>query len=194
MRSRIPEVALDHVAPPEGRFETRNHVLSAKLCHQWSWQPGFHRSPWKLSFTFNQLTFNLLTFNLSTSKHRCHSLLFRPLQSKGTQPLQMAGSPKKGSTKSPKGGRKAKAAATPETKSVVVNNEDCNIRSSERTQLLTQIKGILNNAPVSPTFWACCQLADMNCLQELATTNRKMILLIEKPLCTLPMQCELLGF
>jgi len=105
----------------------------------------------------------------------------------------MAGSPKKGSTKSPKGGRKGKAAAAPETKSVDVNNEDYNIRSPERTQLLTQIKGIIDNAPVSPAFWACCQLADMNRLQTIAKLDEEMILLIVKPLCTLPMQCELLG-
>ena len=124
------------------------------------------------------------------SKHRCPSLFFRPLRSEGTQPLQMAGSPKKRSTKSPKGGRKGKAAAA----SIDVNNEDYNIRSPERTQLLTQIKGIIDNAPVSPAFWACCQLADMNRLQKIATWEQEAILLIEEPLCTLPMQCELLGF
>jgi hypothetical protein len=86
-----------------------------------------------------------------------------------------------------------KAAAAPETESVDFNNEDYNIRSPERTQLLTQIKGILNNAPVSPAFWACCQLADMNCLRDLATSE-KMILLVEKLVCVIPMRCELLGF
>src|SRR3954462_1294825 len=112
----------------------------------------------------------------------------------------MVGSSKKGSTKSPKEGRspkrerKAKAAATPETKSVVVNNEDYNIRSPERTQLLTQIKGIVDNAPVSPAFWACCQLADMNRLQDIATWSRQTFLFSEKQLCTLPMQCEFLDF
>ena len=96
----------------------------------------------------------------------------------------MAGSSKKGTTNSPKTGRKGKAA----------NDEDYNIRSPERTQLLTQIKGIIDNAPVSPAFWACCQLADMNRLQKIATWEQEAILLIEEPLCTLPMQCELLGF
>ena len=144
--------------------------------------------------------YNLLTINLSTSKHCCPSLFFRPLRSEGTQPLQMAGSSKQVSIKSPKSpktpkkGRKAKAAAAPETKSVVVNREDYNIRSPERTQLLTQIKGKIDNVLVSPAFWACCQLADMNCLQELAGCNQTMILFAEKPLCTLPMLCELLGF
>ena len=140
------------------------------------------------------ITFNLLTFNLSTSKHRCPSFLFRPLRPEGTQPLQMAGSSKKGSIKSPKRGRKTKATATPETKSVVVNSEDYNIRSLERTQLLTQIKGIINNAPVSPAFWACCQLAHMDSLEGVANSPETMIRFIMKLMLALPMQCELLGF
>jgi len=112
----------------------------------------------------------------------------------------MAGSSKKRSIKSPtnskalKRGRKANAAAAPDAKSVDVNNEDYNIRSPERTQLLTQIKGIINNPPVSPAFWACCQLADMNCLQAIANSYEEMILQIEMPLVSLPLQCELLGF
>src|ERR1700722_4874230 len=54
------------------------------------------------------------TFNLSTSKHHCPSILFRPLRSEGTQPLQMAGSSKKTSPKSPKTTRQGKATV-PET-------------------------------------------------------------------------------
>ena len=163
---------------------TRNHVLSAKLCRQAPFS-GF-QIPWKLS----------LTFNLSSSKHRCPSLFFHPPRPGGTQPLQMAGPSKKGSIKSPKSpkrGRKAKAATAPETKSVVVNSEDYNIRSLERTQLLTQIKGIIDNALVSPAFWACCQLADMNRLQKLATYDRTAIIFFLKSPITLLSQCELLG-
>jgi len=100
----------------------------------------------------------------------------------------------KRTTKSPGGGRKAKAAAAPETKSVVAKNEDHNIRSPERTQLLTQIKRTIDNAPVSPAFWACCQLADINRLQDIAGWSRQVLLFSEKQVCTLPMQCELLGF
>jgi hypothetical protein len=106
----------------------------------------------------------------------------------------MAGSSKTGSPKSPKRGRKRKATAAPETKFVEVNNEDYNIRSPERTQLLTQIKGIIDNAPVSPAFWACCQLADMNRLQAIAKWEKLAIVPLVKPLCTIPMQCELLRF
>src|SRR6059058_2530157 len=64
-----------------------------------------------------------------------------------------------GTTKSPKLTRKGAAAAAPETG---FNNEDYNIRSPERTKLLTKIKGIIDNAPVSPALWACCQLADID--------------------------------
>src|SRR5580704_4433166 len=103
------------------------------------------------------------------AKHHCHSILFRPLRSEGTQPLQMAGSSKKASPKSPKRTRQGKAAASetesasknpkttrqgkaaaPETGSGDFNNEDYNIRSPERTKLLTKIKGVIKNAPVSP--------------------------------------------
>jgi hypothetical protein len=95
--------------------------------------------------------------------------------------------------KSPKRKRNNKTTAA-ETGSFEVDNEDYNIRSLERTQLLTQIKGILNNSTVTPVFWAGCQLADMNCLQELATTGRKIILYSMKPLNFLPLQCELQEF
>jgi len=153
------------------------------------------------------------TFNLSTSKHHCPSILFRPLRSEGTQPLRMAGSSKKASPKSPKRTRQGKAAASetesasksPKTtrqgKATVseagsgdFNNEDYNIRSPERTKLLTKIKGVIKKAPVSPTFWACCQLADMNCLQDIAKTPQQMILVNQKSLASIAAQCEFLGF
>jgi hypothetical protein len=73
---------------------------------------------------------------------------------------------------SPKGKRKDKAAAAAATKSVDVNEEDYGVRSPERTQLLAQIKAKLNNDPVNPAFWACCQLAHMNCLEDVANSPR----------------------
>jgi hypothetical protein len=104
----------------------------------------------------------------------------------------MAGSSKKTSPKSPKRTRRGKAAAsetesaskspntTRQGKATVgsgdFNNEDYNIRSPERTKLLTKIKGVINNAPVSPAFWACCQLADMNRLQSVAKWEEDVIL------------------
>ena len=167
------------------------------------------------------------------AKHHYHSILFRPRRSEGTQPLQMAGSSKKASPKSPKRTRQGKAAASetesaskspkttrqgkaaasetksaskspkttrqgkatvPETGSGDFNNEDYNIRSPERTKLLTKIKGVIKNAPVSPAFWACCQLADMNCLQILAKSHRRLLLGYQDPLAFIALQCELLGF
>jgi hypothetical protein len=44
------------------------------------------------------------------------------------------------------------------------DSEDFNVRSQARTELLTKLKGRLNRG-VSPAFWACCQLADMNSLK-----------------------------
>ena len=96
-----------------------------------------------------------------------------------------------GTTKSSKRQRKDKAAAAPNTKSVDVNDEDYNIRSPERTKLLTQIKKVIGNVPVSIAFWACCQLADMSDLQDMAKSPRRMILCIEDSLALLPLKCEL---
>jgi hypothetical protein len=127
----------------------------------------------------------------------------------------MAGSSKKASPKSPKKARQGKAAASEtesaskcpkrirqrngkatvsETGSDDFNNEDYNIRSLERTNLLTKIKGVINNAPVSPALWACCQLADMNRLQTIVKSDRDMILGYENPLALIAVQCECLGF
>src|SRR5205085_584650 len=106
--------------------------------------------------------------------------LFRH-RSEGTQPIQMAGSSrsKNGTSKSPQSPqspkRKRKDKAAAETKSVDVNNEDYNIRSPERTRLLTRIRAKLGDDPVSPAFWACCQLAHMNRLEILAASDEDMI-------------------
>jgi hypothetical protein len=126
------------------------------------------------------------------SQH-CPSILFRPLRSEGTQPLQMAGSSKKASPKSPKRTRQGKATV-PKTGSSDFNNEDYNIRSPERTKLLTKIKGVIKNAPISPVFWACCQLADMNYLQDIAKTPQQMILVTQDSLASIAARCEFLGF
>jgi hypothetical protein len=67
----------------------------------------------------------------------------------------MAPPSKKGSSKSPKSpkkGRRGKAAAAFETESVDFNDEDYNIRSPERTELLTQIKKVIGNTSVTPAF------------------------------------------
>ena len=50
--------------------------------------------------------------------------------------------------------------------------EDGNIRSPERTSLLNKLKTFINNEPVSPSFWACCQLADLGRLKDLVDVAR----------------------
>ena len=112
---------------------------------------------------------------------------------KRTQQSKAAASETESPSPSPKKTRQSKADAS-ETKSGDFNNEDYNIRSPERTRLLTKIKGVINNAPVSPALWACCQLADMNCLQDVAKTSRWMILGYQDSLAFIALQCELLGF
>jgi len=72
------------------------------------------------------------------------------------------------------------------------NNEDYNIRSPERTKALTKIKERIGDAPVSPALWACCQLADVNYLQEFATSPRTVILSFNCSSNFLPLLCELL--
>jgi hypothetical protein len=121
-----------------------------------------------------------------------------------------------GTSKSPKRTRQGKAAAPPETESegtskapegtrqgkanrsktgsADFNNEDYNIRSPERTKLLTEIKGVIKNAPVSPALWACCQLASMDRLQAITKWEEDVILSYEEPLNGIALQCVLLGF
>jgi hypothetical protein len=116
-----------------------------------------------------------------------------PKSPKTTRQGKAAASETESASKSPKRTRQGKAAAS-ETEPVDFNNEDYNIRSPERTKLLTKIKGVINDAPVSPALWACCQLADMNRLQTVAKTDEDMILVNEDSLAALAVQCELLGF
>jgi hypothetical protein len=64
------------------------------------------------------------------------------------------------------------------------------------TKLLTQIKSLFNR-DVPPTLWACYQLADINCLEDLvcaakAHTINAFVRLLEKSLNSLPMLCKLL--
>ncbi|KIX07810.1 uncharacterized protein Z518_02464 [Rhinocladiella mackenziei CBS 650.93] len=96
---------------------------------------------------------------------------------------------KKGSPKSPKETRKRMTKATaPE---IDFNSEDYNIRSPERTQLLTQVKEAIGDAPVSSAFWACFQLADMNQLNQLlviAKVNPEVVLGYDEPLVLLPLK------
>ena len=74
--------------------------------------------------------------------------------------------------------------------------EDYNIRSKERTKLLIKLKGVLNDVPISPAFWACCHLGDKTVLSELITRTRGMpnlLLVNEEALAFIPMLCKLLA-
>ena len=72
-------------------------------------------------------------------------------------------------------------------------SEDFNERSQTRTKLLTQINAILNR-DVSPTLWACCQLADISCLEKLILNPQLDLAFrtIEGGLDSVPSLCKLL--
>ena len=110
---------------------------------------------------------------------------------KSTRNGKATAAPETKSTESAKLTRKGKAAAAPETG---FNNEDYNIRSPERTELLTKIKGVISNAPVSPALWACCQLADMHRLKAITKWEEEAILGYNESLAIIAAQCELPGF
>jgi hypothetical protein len=74
------------------------------------------------------------------------------------------------------------------------NPEDFNIRSQARTELLTELKGLLNKS-VPPVFWAGCQLADMDSLKVLiglAKMKPALVLTNQGILENVPRLCELL--
>jgi hypothetical protein len=52
-------------------------------------------------------------------------------------------------------------------------SEDYNKRIPERTELLTRLRCLLEHADVSPAFWACCQLADMERLESLVRVAKE---------------------
>jgi hypothetical protein len=110
-----------------------------------------------------------------------------------TRQAKAAASETDSASQSPKRTRQSKAA-TFKTESVDFNKEDYNIRSLKRTKLLTKIKGVINNAPVSPALWACCQLANMDRLQAITKWDKHAILGYQDSLAFIALQCELLGF
>jgi len=107
---------------------------------------------------------------------------------KKTRQDKAAASGTESGPKSPKTTQQGKATVS-ETGSGDFN-EDYNIRSPERTKLLTKIKGVIKNAPVSPAFWACCQLADMNRLQSVAKWEKEVIFSYQDSLAFIALQCE----
>jgi len=72
--------------------------------------------------------------------------------------------------------------------------EDYNIRSEERTQLLTDLKAAMKNSPVTPAFWACCQLynkSTLTVLVQMARFNPATISLYIEDSSLIPSLCEL---
>jgi len=75
--------------------------------------------------------------------------------------------------------------------------EDYNIRSAERTELLTQLKGLFEDRPVTPTLWAFLQLCDTKRLPVLitvASADPDALLFNESALVSVPLLCKLLVF
>jgi len=73
--------------------------------------------------------------------------------------------------------------------------EDYNIRSAERTEWLTQLKGLIKHSPVLPAFWACCQLCDkrrFSVLLGVARLDPNALLVYEEALASVPLLCKLL--
>ena len=74
------------------------------------------------------------------------------------------------------------------------SDEDYNIPTSERTELLTNLKGLLKVDRVSPTFWACCQLGDIETLKGLvdaAEIKPSVVLGYDIPISFVPRLCKL---
>lgn len=72
--------------------------------------------------------------------------------------------------------------------------EDGNIRSPERISLLNKLKTSINNEPVSPSFWACCQLADLGRLKDLvdvARINPSFVTVNDENVAKIPLLCSL---
>lgn len=79
----------------------------------------------------------------------------------------------------------------------VTDIEDFNIRSAERTKVLTKFKVVLKDASVSPVVWAGCQIGDIKTVKMLVTmtkVNRRWVQMQERPLFSVPLKCKLLEF
>ena len=79
----------------------------------------------------------------------------------------------------------------------VTDIEDFNIRSAERTKVLTEFKAVLKDASVSPVVWAGCQIGDIKSVKTLvaaARVSRRLVQMQERPLFSLPLKCKSLEF
>ncbi|OXV07465.1 hypothetical protein Egran_04770 [Elaphomyces granulatus] len=63
--------------------------------------------------------------------------------------------------------------------------------TSERTEVLKELKALLRNAPVSSVVWAGCQIGDLAAIKKLVATtkvNDMYIELLERPLSSVPLK------
>ena len=77
------------------------------------------------------------------------------------------------------------------------SGEDYNIPTSERTELLANLKSLLGVDRVFPTFWACCQLGDIEALKglvDIAKINPIAVPAYDSSISTVPRLCKLPDF
>ena len=75
--------------------------------------------------------------------------------------------------------------------------EDYNICLEERTKLLITIKSLLFVENPTPTFWVCCLLGDIQCLETLVKAAKEHFGIMDSlnvMLLPLPLQCKLTKF
>jgi len=72
--------------------------------------------------------------------------------------------------------------------------EEYNIRSEERVELLIELQGLINNASVSSTLWALCQLCDLtklSLIRDISKIDPKYLHRFEPNLIFIPLLCKL---
>jgi hypothetical protein len=77
------------------------------------------------------------------------------------------------------------------------SSEDFNKRTRKRTVLLTRLKRGLKDKPVTPAFWACCQLGDAKALEDIvhvAERRAALISVLDTTAHLLTEMCKSLGF
>jgi hypothetical protein len=119
-------------------------------------------------------------------------------KNKGSQPAdQGAQQPRTQDTLLNSSGPSDALLTLPSLDSTNPSPEDYNERPPERTDLLTRLKSLLKDNPLSSTFWACCQLSDTACLEYLVKLAEKgpcYVLVYDLLLPTIPSLCKSLDF
>jgi hypothetical protein len=80
------------------------------------------------------------------------------------------------------------------------NEEDYNIRSEKRTELLTKLKELTNGQLLSPALWGCFQLGNIECIEKVVkmTEEHKVmtdwIFSMNNPIQDVPLLCKYISF